>query len=602
MNRGAFDFEAWEWVNPRACGLMWGVPGERQWHFVVDKKSENPKRIAKEALEFMATLPGNTKQWWAHNGGKYDVLFLLEALQELQWKASIYIASGRVVSLKISGPHGAFTVQDSYSVVPSKLSIAADSFQLKSRKLLGEEDYKVDVRRWSLERLETGCRADCEVTLELLDTVETLLQHEGGELKATFSASAFSVVAAKVDVIDMRKLEYENRIARLSYHGGRVEVFKHTPSYVLSEWDINSSYPASMRRVLPWEFVGFSYGAAARRHFDAENVGTVEATVSVPEQYLPVLPWRHPQDDGLFFPTGTWRGWFAACELRYAVKCGSAKVVDVHGFMNYTARQPFESMIDSFYAIKSTSTGAKREFYKLCLNGSYGKFAQKPEKEQLYMFPTEEEALEYAYDEKNAGRCKFLSTANLRFLSREVYRWSKQTHFAVASYITAYSRILLHRFLSQSRRIAYADTDSVHAASDSDLPCSSELGALKLERQNIYGVYAAPKIYSLEFVDGSKPTHYALKGFPVDAVSFDKVVKEGQVQRERMALAKSQLRKARAPSRIVDSRAWSGRSMKRRPVGGVDGDTAPWSISELMKSQHMTARSPVATSRKPDRF
>lgn len=598
MNRGAFDFECYDWVNPRCCGLLYGVKGERQWDFFVDERNEDPKSIARNVLQFMSTFPADTKQWWAHNGGKFDVLFLLEALEPLGFNASAFVSGGRVITLKVHTPNGTFSIQDSYSVIPSSLKKAAESFQCDSRKIFTDDDYSQDVRTWSLQRLEDGCRADCEVVLELLDKAETLFESEGGKLKTTFSSSAFSVVQSHANIVDMRKHEHTNRVARRSYHGGRVEVYKHTPQYNISEWDINSSYPASMSRVLPWEFRGFYSRNRSAHLYSSGHEGMVEASIFVSSQYLPVLPWRHPVDDGLYFPTGQWRAWFSACELRYAVSVGSAKINKIFGFLDFKAKQPFEAMIASFYKLKAESTGAKREFYKLCLNGSYGKFAQKPEKEELRIFSSEKDALAYVHEEKNRRKCRFVSKDNLKYITRDVFGWSKQTHFALASYITAYSRILLHGFLSNAKRIAYADTDSVHADASSDLPVSNALGALKLERKNIRAIYAAPKIYSLASLDGSEETHYALKGFPVDASSFAEVISEGSVTRERMALAKSQLRKGSAPMRVKDSKTWSGRSMKRRPLyGTADGDTEPWHVKDLLNDAHKKALSPVATGR-----
>ena len=106
--RGAFDFECWEWVNPRACGFLWGPANAREWECAIDKKSTNPERLACDALEMLARIAKEDGicEWWAHNGGRYDVAFILRAIQLLGWEATGHVAGGRVVVLRQDVPGG----------------------------------------------------------------------------------------------------------------------------------------------------------------------------------------------------------------------------------------------------------------------------------------------------------------------------------------------------------------------------------------------------------------------------------------------------------------------------------------------------------------
>ena len=592
--RGAFDFECWEWVNPRACGFLWGPANAREWECAIDKKSTNPERLACDALEMLARIAKEDGicEWWAHNGGRYDVAFILRAIQLLGWEATGHVAGGRLVVLHVTAKDGTkLVIYDSMALVPSSLKKAAESFNLKSRKLFGEDDYAIDVRKWPLKRLEDGCRADCECVLELLEAVEPLLEEQGGKLKATFSSSALSVLEAKVHLPDTRRWISENQQSRAAYLGGRVEVLHHNPGENLCELDVSSSYPWAMSQRLPFRLIG-AIGATKCESmlYSHEHEGCIEATVTVPSMWLPPLPMRS-EEGGVFFPVGTWRGSFQTRELRYAVECG-ARVKKFHGGVCYKAAKPFDAVIASLYEIKKNATGAKREFAKLLLNGSYGKFGQKPERENLRIFPTKAAAMEFALGAPS-NTVRFLSDNDERFLGVAVERWAKRTHFALAGAVTANSRVLLHQFLSKAIRPAYCDTDSVHAATESLktlAPFGNELGQLKVEIEAMRANYYAPKIYELIPI-GTGKVHFASKGFPVGADAFRKVVNGEKVETERMRLAKTQLRAGGIPARVKTHRAWTGRSMKRKPF--PDGSTAPWNAEEIARGIHLKAMSPL---------
>lgn len=594
--RGAFDFETWLWVNPRACGFMWGPPWLRKREIFIDSESKNPAVVAKQALWHMARMPDGVREWWGHNAGKFDSLFILQAAADLGWKCRCHIAGGRVITLKIEGPNGEFKIHDSMAVVPGALKKIAESFELKSRKLLGDDDYSKDVREWAIERLTEGCYADCECVLELLEKVETLFQQEGGQLKPTFSGAALSVVGAHTQLLDMRKLQGINTICRNSYMGGRVEVYRHTPQYELKEWDINSSYPYSMSQPLPWLYSGQSFKLQAAADFESDTrAGVIDATVSVPDTYLPVLPWRHPKHGGIYFPVGTWRAHFDSRELRYAVANG-ARIESLHSMQVFSVEQPFTAFIDAFYRLKANSTGAKREFYKLVLNGCYGKFAMKPEREEVHIYGTQDEAIESAFLPKHKNRFRFLSASDMRFVAIASEVWSKQTHYALASAITANSRVALHGYLSAAEKIAYTDTDSIHASRRSEMARfeSTDCGALKVELDNYSGVFAAPKIYGLteNKLDGKK--HFASKGFPVSEETFNRILKGEVIESQRMHLALRQLKADNQVRRSLFGRSWKGLSTKRRPLYDADGDTTPWNVKQLLSDEHLLAVSPLA--------
>ena len=587
--RGSFDFETWEWVNPLCCGFAWG----EKTFFIHDRSQKFPKSVAKQALKFMHSRP-EVKQWWAHNGGKFDALFLLEAALDMGWQVTGHVAGGRLINSQFSPPGSdrATIVHDSYAVVQSSLKRAAKDFNLKNEKVFTEDDYSIDTRRWDPIRLREGCLADCEATLELLDTVEKLLQEWGGSLKITFSSSALSCVKSKLDgkIPSHKGKEELQDVARKGYYGARVEILHHMPSKNLTEFDICSSYPWAMHQRLPWvPNQGCQHKPSALLEVPSHEEGVVYAKVKVPETYLPALPWRDPQTNGIYFPTGTWEAWFPACELRYAKSLGVG--VWAKDCICYSGAEPFGRFVDEVYRLKSEATGALRSFAKLVLNGCYGKFGQAPEREELRVFADDAAAIAFINDQPSGTVGQ--PYANRRVLTVSKFKWPPHTHYALAGYVTAYARMRLHQALLLADIPVYCDSDSVHCVESGRLAQSGmlgeKLGQFKVEFTNYKGTFYAPKIYRLKGMDGK--VHLAAKGFPVEEDVFRRIVEGESVSVDRMVLTKSQLRKGGTVQRLPQPRSWAGYSSKR--FSNPDGSTRPWNVKELIAKKHLKQRSPA---------
>lgn len=595
--RGSYDFETSRWTRPIFVGLLWGEPSSRDWacHYSLTDKSS----VVRFALDTMRLLSKfeDVNEWWAHNGGNFDALIILEEADRLGWKVDASPAQGgRIVRMELRpGKHEKFTLLDSFAVVPSSLKNACRDFDLKSQKLFNADDYKGDMADLPRKKLEAGCRADCEAVAELLEVVDTHLTEWGGKLKSTFSSSALTCARhAAVESVGEWPITPNgvNEFCRAGYFGGRVEVFHHTPSGELCEYDVTSSYPWSMSQPLPWTFVEYLQEPSS---LDWE--GICEAEVSQPEGFLPVLPVKDKQG-GLYFPTGTWRGTYPTVELRYARECG-VHVKPLYG-LRFDVKKPFAQFITDAFHLKETAKGATRQFAKLVLNGSYGKAAEKPEKEKLYVFADEESAAQNLVEATEKGqKVTVLSKRTLRFQLQEVFHWPKHTNFAMASYITARSRILLHQHLLRAGKgLAYCDTDSIHAPKTRalDAQVNSKLGGLKVEVKRLTAEYFAPKLYRLKNLDTGE-TMLASKGFPVDSKSFEKMIRGEKVFRDSMVKVKGQLRRhdnrfTRLEGESATFRSWGGRSAKRCPLLG--GGTRPWTIEEIRDGKHIEARSPLA--------
>lgn len=635
---GTYDFETYDWTKPLCADAFYD--GEHEYNI----NRENSTEVVRSLLFAMES--SGCAEWWAHNGGKYDALFVVECIRQLKgWKCDGAVAAGRIINLRVMSPNATFTLKDSFAVIQSSLDKALLSFEIPHKKVFTKAEYarldtnkpcewcegvtpcnhrvlsKWSMRDFSDDKLRRGCQADTEALHALICKAQDLFNEWGGELKSTFSASALSVVKSQLGkpLPSHDGNQWANDIGKKTYAGGRVEVFRHLPAPLLNEYDVTSSYPWSMSQPLPWNLLGWDKPEL----FNKRKLQLVYARVSVPYQYVPPLPFVPPKG-GLFFPWGEWSGWFTSAELEYAMQeCGVT--AELFEAVSYSVDQPFQTFIDKVFKEKQQATGARREFCKLVLNGCYGKFAQKPENTKLLMFDTAEAGLLWARD--NVDREPEPLNASNTAWSMKTFRWPAQTHYALASFITAYSRILLHNHLTWASNgaeggyLAYCDTDSIHC--DAKRPwdprvINDKLGGLKVEMTAYQGRFYAPKLYELhpthnghgeeaEFYrppnkdDRYKPeAHYASKGFPVDAASFARIVKGESVgnPKGRMQLLKTQLRKDSGVRHLEESeteKAWSGRSNKRFVIpGDPEGNTKPWHVRELYEGLHIEQQSPLA--------
>ena len=184
--------------------------------------------------------------------------------------------------------------------------------------------------------------------------------------------------------------QWKNDFERLSYYGGRCEVFKRGLQKVTS-YDVNSMYVAIMRDELipnpsvtkylknPEQIIGM---------IDTEFL-TVDCRVRVPKTRIGLLPYRSPATGKLIFPWGEWRGSYNSVELREAVKWG-AEIVTVYRALWYPESDRYfqdyaQMTIDGRKRAKACGDAAEEQLYKYYGNGLYGKFGQRNTKGGQYV-------------------------------------------------------------------------------------------------------------------------------------------------------------------------------------------------------------------------
>lgn len=284
---------------------------------------------------------------------------------------------------------------------------------------------------------------------------------------------------------------------RLGYYGGRTEPFILKGRNV-TEHDLNSAYVWAMTQPMP-----YGAGSWVREWRGPEVPAFYHAIVTVPEStHIPALPWRHAGK--LFFPTGPLEGVWYMAELQAAMDLGATvRVVD--GLM-FAASTFLKSYAEASFEYRHL--GPKGSLYdilgKLFGNGLYGRFGMDRDR-QMTKSMTPEEAYE-----KGA----IVVSPELGFFDVAQHSHASTILPHIAAAVTSLVRVrLLEGLLKGGEASAYCDTDSVQTVDGVTFPTSSALGDFKLEAKFDGGIWILPKFYSLEAAPGEKSKRRA-KGFP----------------------------------------------------------------------------------------
>ena len=355
---------------------------------------------------------------------------------------------------------------------------------------------------------------------------------------------------------------------RRAYCGGRCEIYRYDTAE-LNHYDINSLYPAAMRYPVPVEYLMQSRELPDN---DDRRIGFFQAQITQPDTYLPILPFHLEK---LFFPVGYFEGVFTSMELRAAISAG-AKVKILQGRI-FTAEPLLKDFVDELYKMKaqaeSEGNAGKRYIMKKCVNSNYGKWGQRREQRTFLI------------DDGSEGL--FPLPNGLAYRLAESHAAHILPHISAA--VTSRARLMIHEYLLKARSW-YTDTDSLFT--DSDLPCSAEIGAMKFEGR---GQFQAYRLKEYKFDDT-----YKIKGLPRSRYEDP----DGNEEREKAERARldKELAELYLAGHIVENermRGWTESVRKGLPaVGRVtfprtfhqlqdkrcrEGiDTRPWNVKELL--------------------
>lgn len=339
---------------------------------------------------------------------------------------------------------------------------------------------------------------------------ETLLSI-GGELQKTIAACGMRLFRRKYLTKPIDVIHNHNEAAKEAYHASRVEVIQYRATRGYS-YDVNSSFPYAMTFSAP--------GNAIRRRMkrlpdDRTDLYVARAEIIVPDTfdpsngrvcgYLPPMPYRRKHR--VFFPTGRWTSWFSGVDLQLLENEGG-KIVRVFESIEFEPCDDLRQYAEDLYARRDRATSDfEKIVYKYLLNALYGKFNESEEKCTLLMNPSAEKL-----DALYADECKTEDELGYPPPQRfQVGAWVQyhladvqHNHTPMAMHITAIARRTLFQFDKQVITTRHADGGycELHYNDTDSLSTnallfqdSKKLGGLKLEEAFTEAEYVAPKVY-----------------------------------------------------------------------------------------------------------
>lgn len=466
---------------------------------------------------FLSDLFDRYDGWdiFAHFGGRYDHLFALRALlseihRGVEFELGALIPRGSGIfcfdaTRTKDGKQSTVRFYDSSALLPFALARITENFGVTHVKQQIDYSKITKVTPELLEYLEYDCRGLYESLTAFFSwpLVKSCgrsysLASQSLRVLRTFIKKPIAALKADLDLS-----------IRRGYFGGRVEIFrlvKEPSGKKLRCYDVNSLYPFVMRNN---EFPNaFQYETDSFEN----KPGFWQCEIDTPKVHIPALGIVHKKK--YIFPTGTYEAFISTPEVLYLRSLGY-KVHVTHGHVFSNAGKIFEEFVDTLYEIreKSKKDSVDNTIAKLLLNSCYGRFGLNHRKEQL-VFDEGQTGLKFVGGEEIILN---VDGKNFRLMTKGV-EIETFSNVAIASYVTAYARIHMHRQLEAcGDDIYYTDTDSLFTTRE--LPTGRGLGELKLEYECGSACFLLPKTYVAEGVEGKVSKKIVMKGFDKKKIS-----------------------------------------------------------------------------------
>lgn len=525
METDPFDDKLREHIKPFLCVLY-----SDEFEPIIIWEQDDV-RFRERVVGAIAGLPARYTIY-AHNGGKFDFMFLVSKLRgDVKFK-------GRGIMAAKIGNH---ELRDSSHIIPERLaSFAKDKFDY-SRNL------KANREHWRKEIIEY-CIADCRYTL---DIVKSFVANYG--FKLTIGQAAMGELRKHYNVTRIN--QGFDRQLRQFYFGGRVECLQGRGHFIgdYKLFDVNSMYPAVMANC-EHPIGGFD-------DYDLRRGEPTDKTVFVDlscRNYGALIGRDEEGFTSATIPNGRFKT--TIFEYRVAQEFGLIEDVEIHACWDCKRRTTFDQFILPLYENRLKTKTAMGElkalglqttagfmdlkkddiFFKLLLNNSYGKFAMNPAnyKEHYLTDPGKMPPAEWFKTLEGLDDEDRIAYLQPIFENGEYAIWQKPSpsfryhNVGTAASITGAARAVLLAAIQQADDAIYCDTDSLISRSLSGVPLhKSELGAWDLEDEftevivngkKLYAVrHRTPKILTPEQIaNGAKPD-YTVKSKGTGRLTWD---------------------------------------------------------------------------------
>jgi len=460
---------------------------------------ENEDVFVEKVIAAIEGLPGYFTIY-AHNGGRFDFLFLLHKI-----RGPVSFKGRGIMSARV----GKHEMRDSFHIIPERLANwQKDKFDYSKLKK-GE-------RSKNKKEIISYCVNDCRY---LLDIVKTAVSKFG--LKLTIGQMAMCELRKHYDV--ERFDESADNYIRQFFFGGRVECIAGRGEFVgdYKLFDVNSLYPHVMAA---FEHPIGSFGTYTIRHGEpgpdtvfidlvCENNGALIGKTDGGETTARIKKGRFRTTIHEYKIAQRY-GLINDVRFNFCIDCPNRSDFKNFVLPLYENRLTTKSEIDRMKKAGTETSAAfmdmKKDdiFYKLLLNNAYGKFAINPRRfmEHYLTDPDQQPPDEWFTSinkiEDANDRAKYLDAV---FESDRYWIWQKPNpgfrfnNVGVAASITGAARAVLLEALQRAVEPIYCDTDSIICRDLSGVEISkTALGAWDLEDEFTRVIINGKKLYSVE--------------------------------------------------------------------------------------------------------
>lgn len=464
--------------------------------------------------------------FYAHNGGKFDFLFLISELRgEVSFK-------GRGIMCAEFEGH---ELRDSFHIIPEALAnFQKEKFDYTKLKRERRKGFKTEI----ISYMQSDCRY-------LLQIVQGFIDEFG--IKISIGQAAMHRLKSHYEI---KRLDWStDEFLRTWFYGGRVECVKGAGDFkgAFRLYDVNSMYPDVMANLrhpvggpdnykyrvgdIGPETIFIDLHCENRGAFvgRAEN-GETTARVHKGRFYTTIWEYKVAELHGLI----------SNVKVNYCVDCSVRTDFAKHILPIYERRMKTKAALASMKANGLEGTpqflDMKKDdmFLKFLLNTGYGKFAQNPRThKQFYLTdPGEEPPAEWLQSIERAPASD-QDYYKLPIYENDAYWiWCKPAptmnfnNVGTAASITGAARAKLLDALCRAKDPIYCDTDSIICRELPGVEIHKEkLGAWDIEDEFKRVTIIGKKLYSTESVTAKKGadgqiTPYRIKSKGVAGLQF----------------------------------------------------------------------------------
>jgi DNA polymerase elongation subunit (family B) len=447
---------------------------------------ENHAKFIDAVLAAIVALP-EKYTIYAHNGGKFDYLFLLHKLR------GFVSFKGRAIMSATIGNH---ELRDSFHIIPEKLANwQKDTFDYNRMKRGERNKWKEEIIRY--------CVNDCKYLLEI---VKKFLEEFGFKISIGQAAMYELKKHYKTATIG----EQMDGFLRQWFFGGRVECLSGAGHFIgdYKLYDVNSMYPYVMANMLHpigseftvrtngkinsntvfLEIEGFNRGGFVTKGQNGET--TAEQGFGIFNVTI------HEYNVALKY------GLIERPRILRMIDCDSLTRFDKFVLPLYERRQETKAKLHQLKPGTYEYNEIKKDdiFIKLIMNNAYGKFAQNPRRfKETYITGPHEKPPEF---ETGFGSLPVFDCDSYAIWERPTQKL-RFNNVATAASITGAARAILMEAIELADDPIYCDTDSLICRNLSGVSIDAvKLGSWDIEKEIIETIICGKKLYAYKTIDG----------------------------------------------------------------------------------------------------